>query len=79
LEEIKSGKFQILSPHQALRETYRLIGNLNVTSTIYSDHYTNYINVNGTLPEDRQCMLRKIENALKKDEKRFREVYVVNQ
>ncbi len=79
LNEIKSGDFQVLSPHEALRETYRLIKNLKVTSKIYSDHYTNYISVNGKLPENRQLMLAVIEVALKKDEKSFREVYIGNQ
>ena len=79
LEDIESGKFQILSPHEALRETYKLIKNLKVTSRIYSDHYTNYISVNGKLPEDREVMLQIIQEALKLDEKNFREVYIGNQ
>ena len=79
LEEIKSGEFQVLSAHEALKETYRLIKNLKVTSRVYSDHYTNYINVCGCLPEERALMLAAIEDALKKDEKSFREVYIGNQ
>lgn len=79
LEEINSGEFQILSPHEALRETYRLIKNLKVNSRIFSDHYTNYISVNGKLSEDREFMLETIENALNKDKKSFREVYIGNQ
>jgi radical SAM superfamily enzyme YgiQ (UPF0313 family) len=79
LEEIKSGSFQILSPHEVLTETYRLIKNLKVTSQIFSDHYTNYIGVNGKLPEDRDVMLQIIQEALKKDESSFREVYIGNQ
>ena len=76
LEEIQSGTFQILSPHEALKETYNLIKKLNVTSQVYSDHYTNYISVNGKLPENRDVMLRTIENAQKRDEKSFREIYI---
>ena len=79
IEEIKSGSFQILSPHEILKETYRLIKNLKVTSQITSDHYTNYIGVNGKLPEDRDIMLKIIQQALKKDETCFREVYIGNQ
>jgi len=79
LEEIKSGSFQILSPHEVLTETYGLIKNLKVTSQIYSDHYTNYICVNGKLPGDREAMLKTIETALQRDEKSFREVYIGNQ
>jgi len=79
LEEIQSGDFQILSPHEVLNETYELIKNLQVTSQIASDHYTNYIGVNGKLPEDRKQMLQAIQEALKKDESCFREVYIGNQ
>ena len=79
LEEIQSGDFQILSPHEVLNETYELIKNLQVTSQIASDHYTNYIGVNGKLPEDRKQMLQTIQEALKKDEICFREVYIGNQ
>ena len=79
LQEIKSGEFQVLSAHEALKETYRLIKNLKVTSKVYSDHYTNYISVNGKLPEDRQLMLATIQDALTREEKSFREVYIGNQ
>ena len=79
LEEIESGEFQVLSPHEALRETYRLIENLKVTSKVFSDHYTNYIGVNGKLPEDRESMLGIIKNGLKRDENSFREIYIGNQ
>lgn len=79
LEEIQSGDFQILSPHEVLNETYELIKNLKVTSQIASDHYTNYIGINGKLPEDRKQMLQTIQEALKKDESCFREVYIGNQ
>jgi len=57
LEEIKSGDLQILSPHEILKETYNLIDGLKVTSHVHSDHYTNYIHVNGKLPEDKDSIL----------------------
>jgi len=79
LEEIQSGDFQILSPHEVLNETYELIKNLQVTSQIASENYTTYIGVNGKLPEDRKQMLQAIQEALKKDESCFREVYIGNQ
>jgi len=76
LEEIKSGSFEILSPHEVLDETYRLIEGLDVTSQVYSDHYTNYISVNGKLPEDKEFMLQTVKKALKKDENSFRKNYI---
>jgi radical SAM superfamily enzyme YgiQ (UPF0313 family) len=79
LKEIKSGFFQVLSPHEILKETYRLIKNLKVTSQITSDHYTNYICVKGKLPGERDIMLQIIKKALKRDETSFREIYIGNQ
>jgi len=79
LEEIRSGSFQILSPHEVLKETYDLIKNLKVNSQVFSDHYTNYIDINGKLPQDRDEMLQKINTALKSDEKSFRKLYIGNQ
>lgn len=79
LEEISNGTFQILSPHEVLQETYTLIKNLKVNSQVFSDHYTNYINVNGKLPDDKDDMLQTIKTALKSDEKSFRDLYVGTQ
>jgi len=79
LEEIESGEFQILTPHEVIKETYELIKNLKVTSKVFSDHYTNYIYVNGKLPEDREAMLHKIKSELKRDESSFRKAYIGTQ
>jgi radical SAM superfamily enzyme YgiQ (UPF0313 family) len=76
LEEIHNRTFQILKPLEIIKETYELINNLKVKSKVYSDHYTNYLHVNGKLPEERELMLQTIKNALKLDEKSFREVYI---
>jgi radical SAM superfamily enzyme YgiQ (UPF0313 family) len=79
LEEIRSGEFQILSPHEVIKETFEIIKNLKVTSKVFSDHYTNYIYVNGKLPEDREAMRHTIEDALKRDESSFRKAYIGTQ
>ena len=76
LEDIKDGKFETLSPHEVLRETRDLISGLDVTSQVTSDHYTNYVSVNGTMPDDKQRMLRVISKALERDESSFRPVYL---
>ena len=72
-EEIEAGRFQYLSPHEALREVRVLIENLNCNnSMVLSDHITNYWNVNGLIPRDRDKMLAEIDKALKINEARFR-------
>ena len=76
LEDIKTEKFQILLPHEILQEIYDLILGLNVTSQIVSDHYTNYIQVGGKLPEERDRILLEIKQAMKRDKSSYRDVYI---
>ncbi|MCF8082061.1 MAG: radical SAM protein [Deltaproteobacteria bacterium] len=79
LHQIRKGRFQVLSPHEALRETRDFMANLTVTSRIASDHYTNYVDVHGALPRDRNRMLAAIDHGLQTPEHRFRPVYVGTQ
>ncbi len=79
LHQIRKGRFEMVSPHEALRETAWLIERLSVTSLVASDHYTNYVNVEGSLPEDRRKMLELVHSALERDESCFRPVYVGTQ
>jgi len=80
LHQIQKGRFQVLSPHEALRETAEIIRRLDrVTSQVASDHYTNYVDVQGTIPQDRNRMLAAIDRALQQDEGTFRPVYVGTQ
>jgi radical SAM superfamily enzyme YgiQ (UPF0313 family) len=79
LHQIRKGRFQILSPHQVLRETRLIIENLRVTSSILSDHYTNYIDVHGIFPADKEKMLELIDEMIKMEESFFRPIYVGKQ
>jgi radical SAM superfamily enzyme YgiQ (UPF0313 family) len=79
LHQMRKGKFQMLTAHEVLRETELLIGNLEVTSEIHSDHYTNYVNIRGKMPYDKERMLGILYEAQKKDESSFRPVYVGTQ
>jgi radical SAM superfamily enzyme YgiQ (UPF0313 family) len=79
LEEIEAGDLEVLSAHEVLDETHRLISGLEVTSRITSDHYTNYIDVHGILPRDRDRMLATIEKAMNRKESSFRDVYMGTQ
>ncbi len=79
LEDVQSGVFRVLGPHEVLRETERLIRDLAVTSRLTSDHYTNYINLHGKLPENKQSLLRQLEKALQQREDTFRPFFVGDQ
>ena len=76
LHQIKKGRFQLLSPHQVLTETGELINGLACQTRLTSDHYTNYINLTGRLPEDKERLLRQIKQALTMDENQFRSFFI---
>jgi radical SAM superfamily enzyme YgiQ (UPF0313 family) len=79
LEEVNSGRFGILGPHEALRECRLLIQHLSVTSLLCSDHYTNYINLEGRLPYAAPELLGQIDAALKRPHSDFRPFFIGTQ
>lgn len=79
LHEIRKGRFEMLSAHEVLKETRKVIEALDVTSEVLSDHYTNYVNVRGRMPDDRDRMLALIDEALMRNENSFRPAYVGTQ
>jgi radical SAM superfamily enzyme YgiQ (UPF0313 family) len=79
LHQIKKGRFQLLSPHQVLRETRRLLENIRCSTRLASDHYTNYLNLAGNLPQDKDRLLTEIDRALQRPEDSFRPFFIGNQ
>jgi len=79
LEDVMEKRFNMLTPHGVLRETAVLLEGLTVTTKLTSDHYTNYINLSGSLPHDKHRLLREIRDALERDESEFRPFFVGTQ
>jgi radical SAM superfamily enzyme YgiQ (UPF0313 family) len=79
LKMVQSGAFKMLGPHGILKETATLIRLLNAPSQLTSDHYTNYSNLEGRLPDDRNRLSGEIEAALKRPESDFRPFFIGNQ
>jgi radical SAM superfamily enzyme YgiQ (UPF0313 family) len=79
LHQINKGRFQVLSPHQVLQETRLLIENLHVSTILTSDHYTNYLNLKGKLPEDKDRLLETVTQALSWNPNRFRPFFIGTQ
>jgi radical SAM superfamily enzyme YgiQ (UPF0313 family) len=79
LNQVQQGSFRMLGPHEILRETDMLIRDLEVSSYLASDHYTNYINLESRLPEAKTRLLEEIRRALEKDEKTFRPFFIGTQ
>lgn len=65
-DDIHSGKFELLNPHQALQELYWLIEGTAVSEPCIfrSNHASNYFAVGGTLPKDREAMLAEIREVM---------------
>lgn len=76
LHQIRKERFRLLSPHQVLRETRLLLENILCRTVLASDHYTNYLNLSGRLPEDKERLLAEIDRALCRDESSFRPFFV---
>jgi radical SAM superfamily enzyme YgiQ (UPF0313 family) len=79
LKDVMDGTFAMLGPHEVLRETAEIVKRLQVDSYLTSDHYTNYINIEGQLPAAKERMLQIIEAALEKSENQFRPFFVGEQ
>jgi radical SAM superfamily enzyme YgiQ (UPF0313 family) len=63
-EKLKTGEFTPLSPEEILEEEKILLENLSVSSEFVSDHISNYLSIDGKLPQDKEKMLKKIERTL---------------
>ncbi|MGD9309065.1 MAG: radical SAM protein [Desulfosarcina sp.] len=79
LKMVQCGTFTMLGPHDVLREAANMIRLLNVTSQLTSDHYTNYIDLNGRLPDCRNHLLSQINEALQRPQSTFRPFFIGDQ
>ena len=76
LEDVKSDVFQMLGPHGVLDETAALLKGLKVSSYLASDHYSNYVNLEGRLPQDKERLLASIRKTRLWEESAFRSFFV---
>lgn len=79
LEDIQAGRFPLLGPHGVIRETIALLEGITVPTRVVSDHYTNYVNVAGRLPDDKEAMLGLLKRSLAQDEAIFRPFFIGTQ
>jgi len=60
----REGRLTLLSAHEALAETRLLLERLEGPTTLLSDHMSNFLDVRGNIPDDRDAMLAQIDAAL---------------
>lgn len=65
-DDIKAGRFELLTPEEVLEETRVLLENTNVDKkcVFRSNHASNYLSLKGDLPEDKEAMLAQIDRAM---------------
>ena len=71
-ERWQNGNLTLLSAHEALTETRLLIDRLEGPTTLLSDHISNFFDVHGRIPEDKEKMLQQIDEALQQPLEAFR-------
>ncbi len=76
LADVQAGRFSMCGPHMILRETALLLRHLKVRSCLTSDHYTNYIRLEGRLPADQKRLTAQIDAALRRDADSFRPFFI---
>ena len=62
---VRAGQFQLLTTHQVLEETKLLVEQLDTPGSVFRmNHASNYLNLRGTLNQDREAMLAEVQRAL---------------
>jgi len=62
--QIQTGSFELLSSTEVLNETRLLLEHMPTTRSVFRcNHASNYLNLKGNLPEDRDRLLRQIDRA----------------
>ncbi len=64
-EAMREGRFRLPSPETILKETRLLLETLEVTSQFLSDHISNLIPLYGKLPDEKERMIRMIDESLR--------------
>jgi radical SAM superfamily enzyme YgiQ (UPF0313 family) len=76
LHQIRRGRFRMLGAHGVLEEGRLLLEGLEIETELCSDHYTNYIDLRGKLPDDKARFLAQIDLALTRPESAYREIFI---
>ena len=66
-----AGEFTLPGPRQALEEVRTMVAGLEGNMLLLSDHVSNYVNLNGRLPDDKERLLDMLGGALKLDDSQF--------
>ena len=65
-DKIRSGEFELLNPYDILIETKEMLKYMDCPDCIFrSNHSSNYVNLRGTLNQDKEVMINLLDEAIK--------------
>lgn len=65
-DKIRSGEFELLNPYDILIETKEMLKYMDCPDCILrSNHASNYVNLRGTLNQDKEAMINLLDEAIK--------------
>lgn len=68
--QVERGEFHLADPLTLVRELREIIANTDVTNAIFrSNHASNYLSVGGTLPQDKEALVRALDAILERPER----------
>ena len=64
-DEVKEGKFKLITPMESIKELLAIIKQSSFTNCFFSSmHASNYFSVRGTLPKDKDSMIKQLEEII---------------
>jgi len=63
-QQLRRGELELLDAHQAVAETRTLVQGLEGPTALVSDHISNFVNVEGRIPEDKAMIIGVLDDAL---------------
>jgi len=67
-EDVEANRFTPIDRWESLEELRTLVAGIDFSTKLYANHISNYLPVKGTLPQDREAILTRIEAALESRE-----------
>lgn len=67
-QQVEKGQIELLTPKEIMMETYEFLKNIDVKNCIFrSNHASNYVALEGTLPDDKHKLLQQLESIVMED------------
>ena len=73
-EDYRQGRFVLMEPHDVLNELRLMIEHITGSMQVLSEHWSNFVAFDKTLPQDREALLAIIDNVLLMPRESFRPI-----